>query len=78
MDVVFKKSQLNLIREFLDGESSSQQKPAIDVSNSEGDSDPSALRSDAEKAAQFDSNNYDKSINVSSYTNNHLQILHRI
>lgn len=69
MDVVFKKSQLNLIREFLDGESSSQQKPAIDVSNSEGDSDPSELRSDAEKAAQFDSNNYDKSINVSSYTN---------
>lgn len=68
MDIVFTKKQLNLLREFVTGDEESN-KPSIDVSNSEGDNDPSSLRSDAEKAAQIDSNGLNKAINVSSYTN---------
>jgi hypothetical protein len=69
MNIIFRKSQLNLIKEFVDGGSSNMNKPDIDVSNSEGDNDPSSLRTDTEKAAQFDSNGLDKAINVQSYTN---------
>lgn len=69
MDVVFSKKQLNLIREFVMGDDNSSSKPSIDVSNTEGDNDPSSLRSDAEKVAQMDSNNFNKSIDVQSYTN---------
>lgn len=68
MDVVFTKKQLNLLREFVTGDEENN-KPSIDVSNSEGDNNPSSLRSDAEKAAQIDSNGLNKAINVSSYTN---------
>jgi hypothetical protein len=69
MDVVFSKKQLNLLREFVMGDDSSSNKPSLDVSNSEGDKDPSSLRADAEKVAQMDSNNFNKSIDVQSYTN---------
>ena len=71
MDVVFTKKQLNLLREFgTDSSSLSQNKPSMDISNSEGDNDPSSLRRDAEKAAQSPgANGMNKSINVSSYTN---------
>jgi len=69
MDVVFSKKQLNLLREFVMGDDSPSNKPSLDVSNSEGDKDPSSLRADAEKAAQMDSNNFNKSIDVQSYTN---------
>ena len=71
MDVVFTKKQLNLLREFgADGTDTSQNKPSMDISNSEGDNDPSSLRRDAEKAAQSPgANGMSKSINVSSYTN---------
>ena len=69
MDVVFSKKQLNLLREFVMGDENSSNKPSIDVSNSESDNDPSSLRADAEKASQMDSNNFNKSIDVQSYTN---------
>lgn len=69
MDVVFSKKQLNLLREFVMGDDSSSNKPSLDVSNSEGDKDPSSLRADAEKVTQMDSNNFNKSIDVQSYTN---------
>lgn len=71
MDVVFTKKQLNLLREFgTDDSSVSQNKPTMDISNSETDNDPSSLRSDAEKAAQSPgANSMNKGINVASYTN---------
>ena len=75
MDVVFTKKQLNLLREFgADGSGASQSKPSMDVSNSEGDNDPSSLRRDAEKVAQSPgANGMNKSINVGSYTNKQIQ-----
>ena len=70
MDVVFTKKQLNLIREFVTDTNASQNKPSVDVSNSEGDNDPSSLRADAEKVSQAPgANSMNKAINVQSYTN---------
>ena len=69
MDIVFSKKQLNILKEFVSGDESNQNKPSLDVTNSEGDKDPSSLRTDTEKVAQMDSNNFNKSIDVQSYTN---------
>ena len=69
MDIVFSKKQLNILKEFVSGDESDQNRPSLDVSNTEGDKDPSSLRSDAEKAAQYPgANSMNKAINVPSYT----------
>jgi hypothetical protein len=64
MDIILTKKQLNLLRE-------DNNKPAADVSNTEGDNDVSSLRHDSEEVAQAQGgNNMDQSINVGTYAGN--------
>jgi hypothetical protein len=74
MDIILTKKQLNLLREFgADATTSQNNKPAADVSNTEGDNDVSSLRSDAEEVSQAQgANSMNKSINVQSYTNKNI------
>ena len=72
MDIILTKKQLNLLREFgADATTSQNNKPAADVSNTEGDNDVSSLRHDSEEVAQAQGgNNMDQSINVGTYAGN--------
>lgn len=74
MDIILTKKQLNLLREFgADANTPQNNKPAADVSNTEGDNDVSSLRSDAEEVSQSQgANRMNQSINVGSYINDDL------
>ena len=76
MKVVFKKSQLKLNEDALTDTSSpnslNNKKPALDVSNSEGDNDPSSLMNDISKTNQYNSGKNPLNIDTQSYTNKKL------
>ena len=74
MEFIFSKKQLKL-NELVDGSdnnSINNSKPALDVSNSENDNDPSSLRTDVEKVNQSNPGKNPLSINTQSYTNKKL------
>ena len=66
MDIVFKKRQLKLVEDTL---GSVNNKPALAVTNSEGDNDVSSLRKDVEKTNMYNSNHNPVQIDTQSYTN---------
>lgn len=74
MEFIFSKRQLKL-NEFVDtsdNNSINNSKPALDVSNSENDNDPSSLRTDVEKIKQANPGKNPLAINTQSYTNKKL------
>lgn len=74
MEFIFSKKQLKL-NELVDGSdnnSINNSKPALDVSNSENDNDPSSLRTDVEKIKQSNPGKNPLAINTQSYTNKKL------
>lgn len=76
MKIIFKKSQLK-INEDVIGDTSSpdslnNKKPALDVSNSEGDNDASTLVKDISSTNQYNSGKNPLSIDTQSYTNKKL------
>ncbi len=74
MEFIFSKRQLKL-NEFVDtsdNNSINNSKPALDVSNSENDNDPSSLRTDVEKIKQTNPGKNPLAINTQSYTNKKL------
>ena len=74
MEFIFSKKQLKL-NELVDGSdnnSINNSKPALDVSNSENDNDPSSLRTDVEKVKQSNPGKNPLAINTQSYTNKKL------
>jgi hypothetical protein len=74
MEFIFSKKQLKL-NEFVDSSdnnSINNSKPALDVSNSENDNDPSSLRTDVEKVKQSNPGKNPLAINTQSYTNKKL------
>ena len=76
MKVVFKKNQLKLNEDALTDTSSPEtmnnKKPALDVSNSEEDGDPSSLQRDISKTNQYNSGKNPLNIDTQSYTNKKL------
>lgn len=76
MNIVFKKKQLRLIEDALSDTSSSNslnnKKPALDVSNSEGDNDPSSMQRDVSNTNQYNSGKNPINIDTQSYTNKKL------
>jgi len=76
MKVIFKKSQLKLNEDALTDASSpdalNNKKPALDVSNSEGDNNPSSLPRDISNTNQYNSGKNPLSIDTQSYTNKKL------
>jgi len=76
MNIVFKKKQLRLIEDALSDTSSSNslnnKKPALDVSNSEGDNDPSSMQRDISNTNQYNSGKNPINIDTQSYTNKKL------
>lgn len=71
MKAIFRKNQLKL-REDLLSTNNDNNKPALAVSNSEGDNDVSSLRADVEKTNQYNSNHNPLEIDVQGYTNKKL------
>lgn len=73
MKIVFKKSQLKINEDALTDTSSpnsmNNKKPALDVSNSEGDNDPSSIVKDISKTNQYNSGKNPLNIDTQSYTN---------
>jgi len=73
MKLIFKKSQLKLNEDALTDTSSpdtiNNKKPALDVSNSEGDNDSSSLQRDISVTNQYNSNKNPINIDTQSYTN---------
>ena len=76
MKFIFKKSQLKINEDVLDDTSTSNsinnKKPALDVSNSEEDNDPSSLVKDVSNVNQYNSGKNPLNINTQSYTNKKL------
>jgi len=72
MKVILRKNQLKLREDLLSTNSNDNNKPALAVSNSEGDNDVSSLRADVEKTNQYNSNHNPLEIDVQGYTNKKL------
>lgn len=74
MEFIFSKKQLRLneLVDTSDNNSINNSKPALDVSNSENDNDPSSLRTDVEKVKQSNPGKNPLAINTQSYTNKKL------
>jgi hypothetical protein len=74
MEFIFSKKQLKLneLVDSSDNNSINNSKPALDVSNSENDNDPSSLRTDVEKIKQSNPGKNPLAINTQSYTNKKL------
>ena len=74
MEFIFIKKQLKLneLVDTSDNNSINNSKPALDVSNSENDNDPSSLRTDVEKVKQVNPGKNPLAINTQSYTNKKL------
>jgi hypothetical protein len=74
MEFIFSKKQLKLneLVDSSDNNSINNSKPALDVSNSENDNDPSSLRTDVEKIKQTNPGKNPLAINTQSYTNKKL------
>ena len=74
MEFIFSKKQLKLneLVDSSDNNSINNSKPALDVSNSENDNDPSSLRTDVEKVKQSNPGKNPLAINTQSYTNKKL------
>lgn len=72
MKVVFRKKDLRLNEDLLSNDKDNNNKPALAVSNSEGDNDVSTLRADVEKTNQYNSNHNPLEIDTQSYTNKKL------
>ena len=74
MEFIFSKKQLKLneLVDSSDNNSINNSKPALDVSNSENDNDPSSLRTDVEKIKQSNTGKNPLAINTQSYTNKKL------
>ncbi len=74
MKVIFKKSQLKLNEDAINGNDENNSKPALAISNSENDNDVSSLKADVEKTNQYNSNKNPLQIDTQSYTNKKIPI----
>jgi len=76
MKIIFNKSQLKINEDAIGDTSSpdslNNKKPALDVSNTEGDNDTTSLPNDISRTNQYNSGKNPLSIDTQSYTNKKL------